>query len=160
MSIDPRFMRYGRPVRALEGAATATFFHATPSKRVVLFTNDSYDKDTEWLDDDAFPAITGWRRMHALASMRAMLGTLAFAACGVRHGEQLRNTTSRDPAVRELEWDRANAWAEQVYRQSGIEWCPRCWSREVEKQTTGYPPDSDRNQRTCRACGHKWRPSA
>lgn len=101
----------------------------------------------------------GWRRQRALASMRAMLGTLAFVAFGVRHGEQLRNATSNEPGAREREYERANAWAAQVNQQCGVEWCPRCWSREVESTTVGYAPDSDRNKRTCRGCGHAWRPA-
>jgi hypothetical protein len=71
-------VRFGRPVRI---RIDPLLFSRGIRERQVLFTNGPYDKGTEWLDDDAFPAITGWRRMHALASMRAMLGTLAFATC-------------------------------------------------------------------------------
>lgn len=125
--------------------------YGRPTRYAVACADGDWDSDPEPLQ--------GWRRQHALASMRACLGVLSFVAFGVRHGEQLRNLTGNEPGARDREWDRANRWAEQVYRQCGIEWCPRCWSREVESTTVGYAPDSDRNKRTCRGCGHKWRPA-
>jgi len=79
MSDKHNDVRFGRPVRLRIAPLT---FSRGERESAVIFTNAPLEKGTEWLDDDAFPGITGWRRQHALASMRACLGVLTFAAAG------------------------------------------------------------------------------
>lgn len=61
-----------------------------------------------WQNYKEAPPVHGWRRMHALASMRACVGVLSFAAMGVRGGQQCMAIQSSDQAEQEREWDRAN----------------------------------------------------
>lgn len=63
--------------------------------------------------------ITGWRREHALASMRACLGVLSFAAFGVRLGQQYRSATATAPEELEAEYERAKRWGDHVISQVG-----------------------------------------
>lgn len=62
--------------------------------------------------------LEGWRRERALASMRACLGVLSFAAFGVRHGEQCRavNAEPYSPEA-EAEYERSTRWGDHVRSQ-------------------------------------------